>query len=420
MPFPDGAVVIEAWGEAAGTVLSSLSNWDEYGPNAELVTDSTPGRGKLSGGNYFEASYNVSQGPDTRIIIPIVVKGSDGGAVWCGGRAGPTPGTNSVDRDGYQAEIDFLSGTDNLFIKKYVDNTPTQMGAAVSQEFVSGDWLGLEILGSVSPVTVNTYRWDGSTWTLIGTRTDASAPWTGAGTLIVGVADPAGAASPLRLGPISFGTAGSPAPANTVPPAVTGTPQTGQTLTSTQGTWSNTPTSFAFQWKRAGVAISGATSSTYVLQVADEGTVIKCTVTATNASGSTSADSNTVNATAAPASPSNTVLPAITGSPQTGQVLACSNGTWTGTPTITFAYAWKRDGIAIGGATSSSYTLTVADEGHTITCTVTATNGSGSVAATAAGVAATSSSLATTVLIRIGGVWTEKPVKVRRAGAWVG
>jgi hypothetical protein len=80
--------------------------------------------------------------------------------------------------------------------------------------------------------------------------------------------------------------------------------------------------------------------------------------------------------------PVNTVAPAITGTAQEGQTVTCSTGTWTGTPTITFAYQWKRNGSNIGSATNSTYTLVTADVSQSITCQVTATNGSGSASAT--------------------------------------
>lgn len=83
-------------------------------------------------------------------------------------------------------------------------------------------------------------------------------------------------------------------PVNTVLPAVTGSAITGQTLTCSQGTWVNSPSGYAYQWKRNGVAISGQTATTKLLVMADEGQAITCTVTATNADGSTSATSNTV------------------------------------------------------------------------------------------------------------------------------
>jgi hypothetical protein len=80
--------------------------------------------------------------------------------------------------------------------------------------------------------------------------------------------------------------------------------------------------------------------------------------------------------------PVNTVAPAITGTAQEGQTVTCSTGTWTGTPTITFAYQWKRNGSNIGSATNSTYTLVTADVSQSITCQVTATNGAGSASAT--------------------------------------
>jgi hypothetical protein len=51
---------------------------------------------------------------------------------------------------------------------------------------------------------------------------------------------------------ITFGVSlpsGSP-PVNTVAPAVTGTATQGQTLTTDNGTWTNTPTGYTYQWQR--------------------------------------------------------------------------------------------------------------------------------------------------------------------------
>ncbi len=76
------------------------------------------------------------------------------------------------------------------------------------------------------------------------------------------------------------GTFSDITPVNSVLPAISGTKTVGQTLTSTSGTWSNTPSSYTYQWNRDGVAITSATASTYVLQAADEATVITVTVNA--------------------------------------------------------------------------------------------------------------------------------------------
>ena len=62
--------------------------------------------------------------------------------------------------------------------------------------------------------------------------------------LLVGVS----AAAALTAGVAQAGT--TVAPVNTAPPTITGTAQVGQTLTASNGTWSNSPTSFAYQWVR--------------------------------------------------------------------------------------------------------------------------------------------------------------------------
>jgi hypothetical protein len=92
-------------------------------------------------------------------------------------------------------------------------------------------------------------------------------------------------------------TFASELPVNTAAPAITGTATTGQTLTCSNGTWTNADT-YTYQWKRDGVAIGGATANTRVLVMADEGHVLKCTVTAHNEQGTASADSGTRTPTA--------------------------------------------------------------------------------------------------------------------------
>ncbi len=71
-------------------------------------------------------------------------------------------------------------------------------------------------------------------------------------------------------------------PVNSVRPAITGTATEGETLSVSNGTWSNTPDAYSYQWNRNGVAIPGATANEYELVEADVGAVITCTVKATN------------------------------------------------------------------------------------------------------------------------------------------
>jgi hypothetical protein len=98
-------------------------------------------------------------------------------------------------------------------------------------------------------------------------------------------------AESLAVGPIAA------PPVNTAAPAVTAPNGTivGQTLTTTNGTWTGTPTpTYARQWRRSGAIIPAATGLTHVLVAADSGLMMTCDVTALNSAGQATASSNAV------------------------------------------------------------------------------------------------------------------------------
>jgi hypothetical protein len=169
-------------------------------------------------------------------------------------------------------------------------------------------------------------------------------------------------------------------PGNTVAPAITGTPRVGQTLSCSNGTWSANPTAFAYQWNRNGSPIAKAADRTYVVAAADLGYSLTCTVTASNAHGpgdpATSSPVLVPLPAPPPGAPASTSAPVVFGTPTPGNVLSCSNGTWSGGPTG-FKYQWARNGSSIAGATHATYKVRIADEGSWLTCTVTALNGIG-------------------------------------------
>jgi hypothetical protein len=108
----------------------------------------------------------------------------------------------------------------------------------------------------------------------------------------------AGAVTVLVVAGLS-NAASSAAPVNTAEPKISGTPQEGQTLSATSGSWTSTTTiSYAYQWRRcnaqgAGCAnIGGADTSTYLVKHADIGDTLRVRVTAKNADGSAQATSN--------------------------------------------------------------------------------------------------------------------------------
>lgn len=82
------------------------------------------------------------------------------------------------------------------------------------------------------------------------------------------------------------------APVNTQLPAISGsdgTPSSGDTLTAFNGIWSGEPTTFAYQWKKDGTNIGGATSKTYLVAGGDSTHAITVAVTASNTAGSATA-----------------------------------------------------------------------------------------------------------------------------------
>lgn len=80
------------------------------------------------------------------------------------------------------------------------------------------------------------------------------------------------------------------------------------------------------------------------------------------------------------AAPVNSVLPAISGVAQVGQVLTAYPGAWSAAPS--FAYQWKKGGVNIAGGINPTYTPVVGDVGSAITVAVTGSNTAGSASAT--------------------------------------
>ena len=102
---------------------------------------------------------------------------------------------------------------------------------------------------------------------------------------IVTIAPAGGSSAPSTPLAANVLPGSTPIPVNTALPAITGTAQEGQTLALSNGTWTNSPSSFAKQFKRNGGNIGGAVGDTYVLTNADVGATITGTVIASNAGG---------------------------------------------------------------------------------------------------------------------------------------
>ena len=170
-----------------------------------------------------------------------------------------------------------------------------------------------------------------------------------------------------------------PTPAAGLPSVLGAAVQNG-TLSVVHGGWNGSPTTYTDTWYRCAVtcAATGIVGSTYVLGLADIGSTIEVVETATNLGGaSTASETSAQTAAAVVGIPVNTVPPAITGTPQQGQVLTLTPGTWSNAPTL--ADVWEDCTAptlcsAIPGATGLTYTVGAGDVGHTIAVQETASN----------------------------------------------
>jgi hypothetical protein len=184
---------------------------------------------------------------------------------------------------------------------------------------------------------------------------------------------PVGFTNPISVGPslsdISF--------LSTVvtPPAITGQPQSlavdpGMSATFNVAVTGTQPISY--QWRFNGSNIAGANGSSYTRNNVQAGDTGNYSVVASNSAGSV---------TSANAVLSLRTPPVIVTQPQSREVLAGSNVTFsvTASGTSPLAYQWKFNGVDISGATSASFTRTSVQPAHAGSYSVVVSNSFGSV-----------------------------------------
>jgi large repetitive protein len=211
-----------------------------------------------------------------------------------------------------------------------------------------------------------------------------TSPVTGGNSIAGGRVDIAGLVAALSTAPLA-----------STPASIGGSANVGQTLTASGATFTGSaPIALSYQWRRCDSTgascadIGSATGSTYTVASADLGQTLRVVVTGTNGQGSdTSTSSQTAVVGAALTAPANTAIPTVFGTTTVGQTLTATAGTWTGNPTPTTTYQWRRcdstgaNCTDITSATGSTYTLVGIDAGSTIRVSVTATSSQGSASA---------------------------------------
>jgi hypothetical protein len=175
-------------------------------------------------------------------------------------------------------------------------------------------------------------------------------------------------------------------PANTTLPTLTGVAVQKKSLSGSQGSWTQLPTAYAYEWLRCGAkgtacqAIANATSATYKAVAADGGHTLEVRVSATNSRGTRTAVSKPTGAVVGV--PASRKAPHITGHAEIGRRLTAGRGSWSGPPT-TYRFQWLRCSagggscVRISRATHAKYRLTKRDAKHRLRVRVTAANVAG-------------------------------------------
>jgi pectin methylesterase-like acyl-CoA thioesterase len=171
-------------------------------------------------------------------------------------------------------------------------------------------------------------------------------------------------------------TAVNPPSIVTQPQALSVNPgQTGILFVTASGT-----APLTYQWSKAGTPIAGATGSTLSLSNVQSADAAAYTVAITNAYGSVTSNAANVTVTASP------IAPVFTTQPSVVTVAAGTSASFTVTTygSAPLTYQWQKNGAAIAGATSATFTIASPQPGDAASYTVVVQNGAGSVTSSAA------------------------------------
>jgi hypothetical protein len=281
---PSGMTKLYPPGATAGTV--------DVAAYAQTLTGSAVTKTVTHGASVKAAAVALFMRPGASMSV--------GGlpAIDTRGNLGATP---TLDMAGKPAEVQ-LYGTLNANAVLTVSNISAgqTVSLALQQDATGGRTFAVALTG-------------GSVWAFGASSSGAPGAAVQLTTIPTAPAGPfstefrASSATVLRQRSPVLGLVTAAAPANTAPPtvsgAVSGTAATGTLLTAVAGSWTGSPTTFAYQWQRntAGTwaDIPGATTTQYTLVTVDEGNSVRVRERATSASSlSTDAFSGAVSVSA--------------------------------------------------------------------------------------------------------------------------
>lgn len=281
------------------------------------IADATVGGGIFSGIQLSNATFNANSLQGTPIGVLSAVGGSGTYVFSLTDSAGSkvqVAGTNGVNLQAgvaastpssFSITVTTTGGTPNFtqtFLITALPILPANSGGA-NLPVISGS----TVVGNV--LTATTGSWTGSAtitysyqWkrgaTNIGsnanTYTTTVADIGSTITVIVTATNAAGSANATSAATTAISGAAPVNSGGANLPVISGTTQVGSTLTTSNGTWTGTPSpAFTYLWYKDGLS-TGVTLGSYLLSSTDLGSTITVVVTGTNIVGSSSATSTGV------------------------------------------------------------------------------------------------------------------------------
>jgi hypothetical protein len=215
------------------------------------------------------------------------------------------------------------------------------------------------------------------------------------------------------------------APENVSLPVIEGDPVVGGTLTSTGGQW-NGAGWIQYSWIIGGVPVQTAghmVGEPDVLNIVPSmaGKSVQLTVVASSEAQAPGTEVSAAAVTVGPAAFTGVVWSnGVTGKPAVGQELSVGTPQWDNSASQgALAYQWFRGTLAIGAATTSRYTVTVADVGQKLWAKVTlSAPGFTSVELSSVQATGVSATFATAPVPTVSGTARVGQVQTANAGTW--
>jgi len=156
--FPSISTSIDAFNRA--NEGPPMTGWTDLIAGLKVVSNECAGNSATD--NWSSLNVIIAAIPDFDLFMTVVVKPATGGILALY--------TIDPDVNGYALSFTVDAGADVWKLNRLDAAVSTQLGASMTQELAAGEKIGFRRLGN----DMEAYYYNGSTWALVGTRTDST------------------------------------------------------------------------------------------------------------------------------------------------------------------------------------------------------------------------------------------------------